>query len=275
MPAAPDWQPTRYLAWLYSPPPHRPLLQALFDIEREIASSVRPGLDHQVAHARLQWWRDECDRCASGHPVHPLTCTLVAASRGATHTPSLAGLAGLVDTAAWDLAGATFESRRELTAYCERWAAAILQPIVMQAAPGAFDWKSAGGALRELELLARLADEAHLGRLRVPLEELERTGVDPEVLGRPPWPLPLSKVLEERHAALRGRLGHAMNRIGSAEQRALRGVLVWARLIARGSERAQRALPASPRPRRIDLLTDTWHAWNTARSAIKGRLRPE
>src|SRR2546430_4115889 len=37
-----------------------------------------------------------------------------------------AGLAGLVDIAVWDLAAATFGTRRELEGYCERWSAAMI-----------------------------------------------------------------------------------------------------------------------------------------------------
>src|SRR4051812_2877762 len=69
--------PERYLAWLYSPPEQQPVLAALCQIEAEIAGSLKSGIDHHVAHARLQWWREECERTAQGRPVHPLTRELV------------------------------------------------------------------------------------------------------------------------------------------------------------------------------------------------------
>jgi hypothetical protein len=68
---------TRYFAQLYSPASQHVVLEALFGIEHEVSESLRPGIDHQVAHSRLQWWREECERTADGHPVHPLTRTLV------------------------------------------------------------------------------------------------------------------------------------------------------------------------------------------------------
>ena len=124
-PARPDDAPhvlsaSRYLAWLYSPASQQPVFAKLCEIESEIAGSLRPGIDHHVAHARLQWWREECERCAQGRPVHPLTRELVkayGAVPGEQPSP-LAGISGFVDTAVWDLAGATFETRKELTAYC-------------------------------------------------------------------------------------------------------------------------------------------------------------
>ena len=131
--------PSRYLAWLYSPASQQPVFAKLCEIESEIAGSLRPGIDHHVAHARLQWWREECERCAQGRPVHPLTRELVKAYGvvpGGQPSP-LAGISGFVDTAVWDLAGATFETRKELTAYCDRWAAAMFETAAGQVAAGA------------------------------------------------------------------------------------------------------------------------------------------
>lgn len=274
MPAAADWPATRYFAWLYSPDSQRPMIEALFDIEREVATSVRPGLDHQVAHARLQWWREECQRCAAGRAVHPLTRALITAAQTSPHLPRLEGLVGLVDMATWDLAGATFESRTELDAYCARWSAAIIEPIVSQALGTSGAWL-AGGALRELEMLAHASEEAHAGRLRVPLDELQLAGADPESLAHPPWPESLASLLEQRQVALQAVLARAVKDIPPAAQPALRGLLVWTRLAVRESTRAQQALPGVPPPRRLAGLANAWYAWQTARQATIGRLRPE
>jgi phytoene synthase len=275
MPTVPDWEPARYFAWLYSPASQRPLLHCLFEIERAIASSLRPGLEHQVAHARLQWWREECERCVSGRPAHPLTRALRAAFPGVPRPGALEGLMGLIDTATWDLARATFESRRELTAYCGRWAAAIAQPIVLHSTSTEVDWRTVGGGLCELELLIRVYREALAGRIRLPLEELQAAGVESEALAHPPWPPALSQLLATRHTQLRATLAQALSGLMPQHQRSLRGLLVWARLGAQLSERAQRALPGIPAQRRRDSLAATWQAWDTARRATHGRLRLE
>ena len=215
---------TRYLAWLYSPPDQQPAFAALCEIESEVAASLRPGIDHHVAHARLQWWRDESERVGRGQPVHPLTRELVARAAGGSPGASL-DISGFVDTGIWDLASATFETRKELTAYCERWASAMFEPTATVAArlvaarsaqeasvsDAAFThWRSLGAAVREIELLADLASEAHAGRLRVPLDELERTSLDPKALANLPWPAPLAALLRERHTALRAAVSQAV-----------------------------------------------------------------
>jgi 15-cis-phytoene synthase len=306
--------PSRYLAWLYSPEAQQPVLAKLCEIESEMASSLRPDIDHHVAHARLQWWQEECERCAQGRPVHPLTRELVKAyGTAAAGVPSpLAGLRGFVDTAIWDLAGATFETRKELTAYCERWAAAMFETAagqvvsagpgdpravppsrVLGAASGELEtvtpsrvlgtasgelgavprWRALGAAAREIELLADLAREAHTGRVRVPLDELDRAGVVVSSLAKPPWPGPLAALLRARHEALRATIGESVGALGREEQANYRGLLVWAALACRQSARAQRALPGIISPRRYHALADGWQAWRAARRAAAGKLR--
>jgi phytoene/squalene synthetase len=279
MPAPPESHSARYFALLYSPASQRLVLDALFGIEREIFESLRPGLDHHVAHSRLQWWREECERAAAGRPVHPLTRALVDAVTG-TGSGTLAGLCGLVDVAVWDLAGATFETRRELIAYCERWSAAMIEPLAPRKPEGApptsdtrvAHWSSLGAAMREIEMLSHLAREAHFGRLRFPLDELESVKADPGVLAKPPWPTAVVELLRARHESLRHEIARAVGEVDGEQQPALRGLLVWAALAGRSSQRAERALPDPFRLGRFDAVADAWFAWRVARRATIGTL---
>jgi 15-cis-phytoene synthase len=278
---------TRYLAWLYSPPDQQPAFAALCEIESELAASLRPGIDHHVAHARLQWWRDESERVGRGQPVHPLTRELVARAAGGSPGAS-PDISGFVDTGIWDLASATFETRKELTAYCERWASAMFEPTATLAARlvaarsaqeasvsdvALTHWRSLGAAVREIELLANLLPEAHAGRLRVPLDELERTSVDPKALANLLWPAPLAALLQERHTALRAAVSQAVASIEREGQASARGLMVWAALAWRMSLRAQSALPGMIAPKRYHAFADGWHAWRAARRANAGTLR--
>jgi len=185
---------------------------------------------------------------------------------------------GFADAAVWDLAGATFETRRELTAYCERWAAAMVEPIAVHAAaagsqPDQSRWCALGAALREVELLADLAPEAHSGRLRVPLDELERVGMDPASVAKPPWPAGMATLLRERHEALRAAITENASGVEPHEQANFRGLLVWAALARQLSWRVQRALPNAIAPRRYHTLADGWQAWRAARHAVTGNFR--
>jgi 15-cis-phytoene synthase len=273
MPTTREPYSARYFALLYSPAPQHLVLDTLFGIEREVFESLRPGLDHHVAHARLQWWREECERTSEGHPIHPLTRALVDALRVVSPgLPQLAGLSGFVDVAVWDLANATFETRRELTAYCERWTAAMIEPLAgaeSTLAGQRTDWRAVGAAMREIEMLNNLAHEAHYGRLRLPLDELDRAKAEPRVLAKPPWPKAVAEVLLARHRSLRSEIIRALADVDPEQQPKLRGLLVWAALVCRSSRRAERALPDRSRPARFDAISDAWFAWRIARRATR------
>jgi 15-cis-phytoene synthase len=272
MRATPAPAATRAFAQLYCPPEQRAVLAALLNIEAEIAASLRRGLDHQVAHARLAFWREECARCAAGHPAHPLTRELLAAFGGRDRSV-LGGLVGLVDTATWDLAAATFESRRDLTAYCERWAEAIVLPLARRAAAGIAPEisRALGAALRETELVCGLAPEAALGRLRLPLDELEASGATAAQLASPPWAPALAARIAQRHRELRLALAAAGGALAPAERPPLRALLVWAALAAAHSRRAERRLPGARPAGEDHAPLDAWRAWRAARRADAGR----
>jgi len=268
----PELSATRRLAWLYCSAPQRLALSSLTALEQEIGASLRPGVDHQIAHARLDWWREECERTAHGRASHPLTRELAALFSPMGAEP-LQELTGLVDTAVWDLSGATFEQHRELTAYCQRWSAAVVAPLMRLAVP---DIRAAqvdaqalalafGVSLREIELLLALASDARAGRLRIPLDELERAGVHPESLAQPPWPRALADLLRERHRELRSALGGALEAVAPPLRKPLRGLIVWGALVCTASARAERRLPQASGPREQHAPLDGWRAWRTAR----------
>jgi len=281
MAETPDSRSARLLASLYSPPHERAVIEALVGIESEVATSLHGGVDHSVAHIRLQWLRDECERAVRGQGVHPLTQALARAlavpalapapppALAPAPSPGLAGLTGFVDTAVWDLASATFETRRELTAYCERWASAMMLTAVSH---GAATCVAIGAAIREIEMLATLASEAHAGRVRIPLDELEASGVNADSLAANPWPASLAKHLATRHEALRAELERAVANLPETAQPDVRGLLVWTALAWSQSKRAQAALPDQLQPGRFDPLANAWTAWRAARRAMKRRF---
>jgi len=266
----------RYFAWLYADARMQALLAPLFGIEVEINVALQPGLEHSVAHVRMTWWAEEAQRLRAGHALHPLSRALLAQWPPAAAVEGAGpDVSGLVDIAAWDLAGATFETRRDLALYCERWARAVIQlatSATVPELPAPFAQQFAlavGTALCELDMLLSLPHAARLGRLRLPLDELAALGVAPDALARPPWPPALCERLRERHHELRGALAAGCALLRSPPQRAaLRGVLVWAALMQHHSQRAAAALPTLWRRSRWDGVGDAFRAWRVARRAM-------
>jgi 15-cis-phytoene synthase len=268
---------SRYYASLYAPPAQRALLHSLFALEAEIAGAARAGLDHSVAHVRLEWWREECGRAVAGVAVHPLARAVYVQLRASGALDI--DLSGLVEVTRWDLAMAPFATRTQLAAYCAHWAAAITEPVARCALPSRGEMQLAssfgqrlGAALRELELLTDLAAEARNGRLRVPLAELSAAGIEPEAVRQLPWPPGLIDLLAARHSRLRAELAACFALLSPAHQPALRGLLVWAVLAQRQSLRTSHALPATAPTTGASRLADTWQGWRAALRAEVGRL---
>lgn len=263
----------RYFAWLYGGERMQAVLQPLFGIEAEINAALKPGLEHEVAHVRTSWWRDEAQRVRGGHALHPLTRALLAQRAAGTSTGP--DVSGLVDVVTWDLAAATFETRTELAGYCERWARALPQVAATLAAPDLPEaitrefGHGMGIALCELEMLVSLRQAARLGRLRIPLDELATLGVAPDTLGHTPWPNALRERLRARHQKLRQALAERCASLTlPAHRAALRGLLVWAALMQQHSRRAEAALPNAWQRSRWNGVGDALHAWHAARRAL-------
>jgi phytoene/squalene synthetase len=167
---------TRHLVWLYQPASRRDAMTTLFALEREIASSARPDLDHAVTHARLDWWQMETQRLAAGQPSHPLGVSLLAALR--TTSAPAPDFEPLVETMRWAVACTAFEDRAELSQCFDAWSRTVfvtaVQLCAMQPQHASLEvLREAGSALREVEALRRLRADATLGRVHLPLAELE------------------------------------------------------------------------------------------------------
>ncbi|MBS0577665.1 MAG: squalene/phytoene synthase family protein [Proteobacteria bacterium] len=273
MSARPDPGATRALALLYSPGAQGQVLGALTGIEREVNASVASGLDHGVAHARLAWWGEECRRCAAGQSEHPLTRQLQALCTGPARA-ALAGLRGFTDIATWDLASASFQTRKEMNAYSERWSAALVEPFAAFALgePAGAPVRSFGRALHEVELACTLAADARAGRVRAPLAELDAAGIDPGQLLQNPWQAPLASFVRSLHQRARRALAAAASALPAAQQPALRALLVWAALARQRSMRIAAALPGPLPAGDHHAPLDGWRAWRAARRADRARF---
>ena len=131
--------------------------------------------------------------------------------------------------------------------------------------------RALGVSLRESELLLAVAADALHGRLRLPLDELERAGAAPESLAQPPWTPPLAALLRERYRAVGDALTNSVDSLAPGAREALPGILGWAALAARHCQRAASRLPLPPLRRDPQRLSDGWRAWRVARRAASGR----
>lgn len=260
---------TRHLVWLYQDASRRDAMTTLFAIEREIAASARPELDHAVTHARLDWWQMESQRLAAGLPSHPLGVSLLAALR-ATSAPA-PDFEPLVDTMRWAAACTAFEDRTELSQCFDAWSRTVFRTAVhlcaVQPHHASLEvLREAGSALREVEALCRLRADASLGRVHLPLAELEALQLDHLAVTRSPWDEPLAAKIGERLRHCAHTLRAVAVKLQPTDAAALRAIMVWVGLGRRRAERAAADLPFQYAARRTDGIADAWCAWRAARA---------
>lgn len=176
----------RYFALLYTPPEKRDAVTALYVIDAEIRESAQ-SVNHDVAHTRLQWWRQEIDRLVNASPQHPATRVLN--SQPDFDRKLFARLHELLVAADMDLTRMTYLNARELRAYSARSGGIVQELIAMLLAnPATLDDAARAAAnrigvgVRQTEMLRDMRQDAYEGRLYLPLDELEKAAVTLEDL---------------------------------------------------------------------------------------------
>lgn len=261
----------RYFALLYTPPEKRDAVMALYIIDAEIRASAQSA-NHDVAHTRLQWWRQEIDRLVNNNAQHPATRVL--ATLPDFDRRAYAQLHELIVAADMDLARMTYLNLRELRSYAARSGGTVQELIARVLTPAPLDDASRqaanrlGIAIRGSEMLRDLRQDAHEGRLYLPLDELERAALKLEDLrAREVTPM-LRKTLARFHEAIVEDFDPQSADLTAASRAYLRPVFVLAALHRRLLERiASRGYDVATARIELGPLQKTWVAWRAARKA--------
>ncbi len=280
----------RYYAWLYTPEAHRDLMAALFLIEAELHDSARAP--HEVAHIRLQWWREEIDRLIAGKAQHPATQVLQAASNTRTgrfdaaqrpeaSIPVAEQRRSVLDfqllheahlSAAQELANATYETDIELTQYLCGGLGSLFtmaaQHLAESPTTQLLDAASQlGSFVRQVEILRDLRPDFHHGRLYLPLAKLDELNIEYEALQSDDWPDTFVQLLKSRSQQQLAAYQTLREGLLSSEKQALRPLLVLGDLHAQVLQIIARD-PATHTRQRVELspIRKLWTAWRAART---------
>jgi hypothetical protein len=243
LPPPPATGSPRYFALLYCPPAARPALSTLLALADEISAGAGRGLDHSVAHLRLDWWRAESERYRHGEPQHPWLRALLH-QPGGRHLM----LQPLVDAAALDLATETLTAQAgaNLQRSVFELAEAALRGVPDAPPPAA----PVQRALRDLGQHACELERFAGGRLQ---------------------PAAASAAASAAHSALEA-LRQQARGIDRTLQPRLTPLLVWIALAARQARRRLQH-PQGKSGALLDAFADNLVAWNAARRAARGRFR--
>ncbi len=171
-----------YYSFLFLPPQQRQAITALYAFCREVDDVVDECDDVNVARIKLQWWREEIGRVFDGSSRHPVGQAL----RGPVTTYNLPQehFLEIIDGMEMDLDHQGYASFKDLALYCHRVAS-----IVGLMAAEIFGYQDRGTlkyahelgmAFQLTNILRDVREDSLLGRIYLPLDELERFGVTPE-----------------------------------------------------------------------------------------------
>jgi phytoene synthase len=218
----------RYLATLFAPAAQRDALYALYAFNIEIARVREMAREPMPGEIRLQWWREvlagERDGEAAAHPV-------AAALRETLARHNIAGdrLIALVDAHTFDLYDEPMASLDDLESYaCKTQSALFAVAAEILGAPGAAAeavTRHAGIANAIAGILRGFALQASRRQVYLPLELLERHGVNREDIFGGQGSDPLRAALAEMRAQARRHLAAAQAELDAAPPQILPALL--------------------------------------------------
>jgi 15-cis-phytoene synthase len=267
--ATPPAGSIRWHAWLYAPPPSRPLTAALFSLESELRTIVAAIVDHGISHLKLQWWKEEIQRLEGGQPRHPLTQALWQAQPGVPRAwrPLHDAIAGLE----LELANATYESERELEVYLAR-SAGFCRTLALALDPARDPeslerlGRALGQSVRLAELIRDLRQDAVRGRVFVPLDWLAENGISHVELRSEDGGDGARRCLARLAERARNDWATASAELAQMTDGNLRGLRVLGALHAALLERiARRGFAVGRHQIEIGPLESLWTAWRSAR----------
>jgi 15-cis-phytoene synthase len=250
----------RYLATLFAPSKHREALLALYAFNVEIARVRDLAREPMPGEIRLQWWREvlggERQSEARAHPV-------AAALRETLMRYKLAAslLVGLIDARTFDLYDEPMATLADLQRYGAQTDAAVFTMAgqILGAAADALT-REAGLAFAIAGTLSGFAKHTARRQLYVPLDVLERHGVERESIFAGEFGEPLQAALAELRELARQHLAAAETARAAAPPAILPALLPVA-LVGPALRRHDDPLRPDPLP----AWRRQWILWRAAR----------
>ncbi|MBL0284215.1 MAG: presqualene diphosphate synthase HpnD [Zoogloea sp.] len=165
-----------YYSFMFLPPERRQAITALYAFCREVDDVVDECQDMQIAHTKLDWWRNQVDQVFTGTPQHPVALALKDIST--RFNLPREQLLEIIDGMQMDLQQTRYLDWKALNLYCYRVAsvvgllsAEIFGYTNRQTLKYAHDL---GLAFQLTNIIRDVGEDARRGRIYLPVDELQR-----------------------------------------------------------------------------------------------------
>ena len=257
-----------YYALYVADDAQRPALEAVHAYQREIIEIVRECRELSVAQTKLRWWKEELARAFDGQPRHPVTQAL---RENAIDRYRLAReyFEQVIEGVEMDLEYNLYPSFKSLSLYCHRVGGSITQLAVdicgyqdRQTARYAHDL---GMGLQLMSLLRSVRQDVAAGRIYLPEDEMQQTGVTQADLHQNQTPDRVRELFALQAQRIRGFFDQGMARLPDQDRYRQRPGIVLAELNrALLDEMEQEGFPLLERGFQLTPIRKLWIAWRTA-----------
>ena len=255
-----------YYAFLFLPPQRRAAITALYAFCREVDDVVDETSDASLAARTLAWWSEEVGRLYRGEPTHPVTRALAPHLEAFAITQ--ARLLEIIAGMEMDLHQTRYLDFAGLAHYCHHVAGVV--GLLSSNIFGATDPATAqyaeklGLAIQLTNIIRDVGEDARLGRIYLPVDELKRFGVQAGDLLMGKRSPGFSELMRFQAARARNIYAEAFALLPDADRRAQRPGLIMAAIY--------RALLDEIEAERFEVLNQRialtpirklWIAWRT------------
>lgn len=211
-------------------PDRRAAINALYAFCREVDDVVDECSEPQLAAIKLSWWKTELDRLFQGQAQHPVTKAL--AARLQDYGLPQECFHEIIAGVEMDLTQNRYATWSDLDVYCDRVAGAVgllSARIFGTVSPATLDYAiTLGRALQYTNIIRDVGDDARKGRIYLPAEAMQQTGLDAGSILRLEHSPALYQLLHHMADRAHKLYDQAVNTLPAGERRAQRPGLMMA-----------------------------------------------
>lgn len=265
-----------YYSFLFLPAAQRRAITALYAFCREVDDVVDECSDTDVARRKLDWWREELERCFAGEPRHPVTKALQQPL--ANHNLPVEYFQEIIDGMMMDLDQSRYESFSELALYCHRVAGVVgllsAEIFGYQHRDTLKYAQQLGTAFQLTNIIRDVREDAERGRIYLPLDELLEYRINPHDLLQGSVTNELHDLLGFQAQRARQYYQRALSHLPEQDRYAQRsGVIMAAIYQTLLDEMEDDGFRVMQQRIRLTPVRKLWIAWKTARRERRYRQK--
>lgn len=253
----------------FLPPEKRDAMTVLYAYCRELDDVVDDCSDAGVAAVTLKWWRQELGKVfGEGVPEHPVMQAL----KPCVHRFGLPEneLAQIIDGMEMDLTRARYNTFAELQHYCQCVAGVVgrlIARILGFRQPATMDYADRMGlALQLTNIIRDVGEDARMGRIYLPIEDLQRFEVPAADILHGRGSAAFERLMAFQIARARQTYREAVALLPAEDRRSQKSGLVMAAIYAAllreierdGGGNVLKYKLAIPKPRKLRIALKTW-----------------